>query len=242
MIAPLLIALLSAPAGDLDAFLEKFQEKRAGIAVLEATFHRVNITEDEAFEVEGTLLYAKPRRVVFRHADEETPDVLIDGLRLYTTTDREMEQLDITDLEDDPKTEALFVGFEHDVKRLRKAYDLTLFDPQGKARAVQGMELRPKEDDGESGMFRSIRLYLREEDYLPVFVEIDQEGGARVEIRIHEYRINQPVDPKKTQFLVPEGTVIVENEESFEEAGPGGKWVPEKPIETNATSTEPETP
>lgn len=222
------LAVSAAAQDELDRFFEEFKERRESIHALEGKFERENITSEGTFRAEGELLYVRPRRLIFRHEEPEMPDTIVDGLRVYEY-DEELEQLQIRDLDDDGRTEALFIGFEQDLGRLREAYDIEFFDPGEVKDAVKGLVLRPKPDpdnEQEPRLFEALRLYLRAKDYLPVRVVIVNNADSTVDIRVAGYRINKKLDPRKTQILVPEGTVVVENEQSFDEVGPGGMRFP----------------
>ncbi len=45
-----------------------------------------------------------------------------------------------------------------------------------------------------------------------------------------DYRVNGMIEPEQTQFKIPEGTVIIENQESYEEAPAGGVLLPRDPV------------
>jgi outer membrane lipoprotein-sorting protein len=243
VITALLAVFAAVETESVDAFLKELEAKRDKLQVVQARIHRENITPDGVFEAEGTMLYAHPRRIVFRYEDPTVTDLLIDNLRVYRY-DEDMEQLLIDDLEDDPATEALYIGFERDLKRLREAFDVSLFIPEVKEGAVKGLLLRPREageedEAGPAATFESVYLYLREEDYLPTRVIVVNDADSQVEMRMSEYRVNQRIDPAQTQFRIPEGTVIIENQESFEEAPEGGLLLPRDPI-VPKTATEAE--
>jgi outer membrane lipoprotein-sorting protein len=233
----LLWTMLSAAEPEsVDAFLEELSARRTAVRVVQARLERENVTTDGVFEAQGTVLFVHPRRIVFRYDESAETDVLIDGLRLYRY-DRDMEQLQIDDLEDDPATEAFYLGFAKDFKRLREAFDVALFIPEIKEGAVKGLLLRPKkvesEDEsdlpGPAAAFEEVYLYLREPDYLPTRVIVVNDANSRVEIRLSHYRVNEAVDTAQTQFRIPEGTVIIENQETFEEAPAGGLFLPRAP-------------
>ncbi len=237
MIVLLLAAIAAVEAVETenaDAFLEELEARRSALRVVEARIHRENVTPDGVFEATGTMLYAHPRRIVFRYEDPSVTDLLIDKLRIYRY-DEDMEQLLIDDLENDPATEALYIGFEKDFKRLREAFDVFLFIPEVKEGAVKGLLLRPKEradedDANPAAGFEEVYLYLRDEDYLPTRVIVVNDADSHVELRMSDYRANGTIEPEQTQFKIPEGTVIIENQESYEEAPAGGVLLPRDPV------------
>jgi outer membrane lipoprotein-sorting protein len=242
MLLLVLAAGVEVEPESVDAFLEELAARRDAIHGVRARIHRENSTPDGVFEAKGTLLYARPRRIVFRYEDPAVTDLLIDGRRIYRY-DEDMEQLLIDDLEDDPATEALYLGFEKDFNRLREAFDLSFFIPETKEGAVKGLLLKPKEetneeDTGPAAAFEAVYLYLREEDYLPSRVLLVNDADSRVDLRMSDYEVNGPIAPEETQFRIPEGTMIVENQEAYEEAPSGGLHLPRDPIIPKAVPEE----
>ena len=238
-------AVVEVEPENVDAFLEELAARRDAIYVVRARIQRENITPDGVFEAKGAMLYARPRRIVFRYEDAAVTDLLIDGRRIYRY-DEDMEQLLIDELEDDPATEALYLGFEKDFNRLRKAFDISFFIPEAREGAVKGLLLKPKqEENGEesnpAAAFEAVYLYLREDDYLPTRVVVVNDADSSVELRLSEYEVNCAIEPAETQFQIPEGTMIVENQEAYEEAPPGGLSLPRDPVVPEATSVAGET-
>jgi len=246
VIVLLLAAAAAVETESVDAFLEELAAKRDAIHVVRAQLERENITPDGVFEAKGTMLYARPRRIVFRYEDPTVTDLLIDGRRIYRY-DEDMEQLQIDDLDDDPATEALYLGFENDFARLREAFEVSFFIPEIKEGAVKGLLLRPKKKTGEDGtataaVFDEVFLYLREDDFLPTRVIVVNDADSRVDIRMSNYEVNCKIEPVESQFQVPEGTVVIENQESYEEVPSGGLLLPRDPVVPEASPGPEENP
>ena len=222
------LAVLSTLAVEdpLEEFFADFAKKRDGMRVVEARFVQKNITPDEVSSSAGTIVYVRPRRIVFRYEDPEIVH-LVDGLRMYEY-DAELKQVIIYDLEDDPQTEALFLSFDDDTKRLREAYAVSFFEP-GKEGA-KGLLLVPKPKNNEIPFFERARLHLRAKDYLPYLVEIVNDEESRVIIKVEDLKVNGDLEPRKVQIAVPEGTKVIENDVPIETVGPGGKWLPEQAL------------
>jgi outer membrane lipoprotein-sorting protein len=229
MIALLSLVVMSAaqPLPPLDEFMKDFDRKRGSIQSVRADFRQENITADESEVVTGTLFYGNPRRILFRYTKPALTYVF-DDLRVYEY-DAESEQVQSHDLSDDPQTEALFVGFGESPDRLREAYNIELFRPDVSECGAIGMVLKPKGPEEEAA-FKEIRLYLREEDYLPCRVQIQNDEESSVLIDVTQYRVNEPYKPEDTQVQVAEGTEIFQNDQYVETAGPGGMWLPEEPL------------
>ncbi|HIJ73435.1 MAG TPA: hypothetical protein HPP83_04960, partial [Candidatus Hydrogenedentes bacterium] len=99
-------------------------------------------------------------------------------------------------------------------------------DAKGEGDDVAVLELTPKAGDEES-FFQSVRIYMRGERLLPYRIRLKTDAESEVVIEVADYRVNAPIDQSKTQFLVPEGTLIVDNGAPIETVGRGGKWIPE---------------
>lgn len=250
MILAVLMTIMSAaevmpsepdPAA-FDAFLEEFAQKRGGIKVLEAAFRQENETAEGTRTLMGILKYAYPRRIMFKYHEPEVAYV-IDGTRVYEY-DREVEQMQTFDLDDDPTAAALFLGFDEEPERLRNAYAIDVFDPIDVDGAAKALELRPKDRKPASGEekdghdeaadanpaqgldFESMRLYLREGDYLPCRIVVDNGGDSTVTLTITDFKVSAEENPDAVSLTIPEGTTVVENEEIVETVGPGGKRIP----------------
>lgn len=224
LIAAVLSVLSVIPEIPLDGFLEEMVAARDQIEVLQADYVQVNRTDDDEFETTGVLLYAKPRRIVFRN-DEAV--LLVDNLRIYDY-EEELQQLQIWDQEDDPRAEALFLGFDSDLGRLKEAYELELFDAGDEEDAFVGLLLTPKPaGQDEDPFFKRVRLYLRAGDYLPVKIQVINEDLTQVITVLKNIVINEPVAAELTQIVLPGGVKIVENDVPVATSPPDGMTLPE---------------
>lgn len=228
----------AATVDPVDGFLAELAKKRETLVTIEARFTHESRTLDDTHMSSGAVVYVKPRRIVFRWEEPDKVVYLADGPRLYEY-DAGLEQLKVYDMKDDPETEALFIGFEQDPARLRKAYTLALIDPKDAPGAVKGLEMRPKPQDilqqnpedqaheNSRRLFEYARVYFREGDYLPCRIEIINDPESKVTVSFSEFKVNQPLDAAKTQVALPEGTKIIENEDIFRTVGPEGLNLPE---------------
>lgn len=204
-------------------FFADFSERRDGIHVLEARFSQVTITPDETITSSGTLLYVKPKRLIFRYKEPELV-YIIDGLLTYEY-DAELKQLQIFEFEDRPETEALFLGFDDDAERLREAYDIEISRP-GNEKDGTTIKLTPRTADPEAAYFQYVTLQLRDEDYLPTQIHIQNDAESEVLISVSDFIINRALEPEGAQLLLPEGTDIINSGRYVETVGPEGKRVP----------------
>ena len=228
MIGMTLILAASIGQSDVsfDAFFADFAKKRDGIFVLEARFSQKDVSKEETVESKGAIVYVKPRRIIFRYdqADGLGPTYLIDDQTAYEY-EPDISQLQITGLQDNPQTEIFFLGFDNDTENLKKAYDVEGFTPEKSEPGAHGIIIRPKNKDEAN--FREVRLYLRNEDYLPYRIHITHENETQVDISVTDFHVNGALDPIKTQVTLAEGTKIIKDDQFVETVGPGGKLTPE---------------
>lgn len=224
------VCMAFAATQPLDAFWADFAQKRDQVVVLEAKFTQTNTSVDEEEVSKGTLVYAKPRRIVFSYETPEKSVCLIDGLRVYEY-DVEFKQVQIFNLEDDAETEALYLGFESDIARLTKAYDVEMMEPGDAFPNTKCIVLKPKpREDNSAPLFERVHLYLRDKDYLPVRIYIVNDEDSSVDIEIKDIAVNKPLEPAATQLDLPEGVRIIEDDVFVEQVGPEGKRTPDSVV------------
>lgn len=232
MITLMALAIMSAaePLPPVEDFLKQFAERRKGVTALHADFTQDNNTGGEVDSVAGTIFYANPRRIIFRYPKAELTYVF-DDLRVYEY-DAAAQQVQTHELQDDPQTEALFLGFGEDVSRLPLAYDISLFTPDSTECGSMGVSLRPKKAREEGGAFQEVRLYLQGENYLPCRVRIINDEDSTVTIDVRNLRVNPPYEPEETQVKLAPGTKILREDMLQGEVPAEGMLVPEEPIVT----------
>ena len=224
------LCLLSSAAAsdDFEAFFKDFAAKRDTIVTLEAHFLQKTILPEEILTTEGTLFYGRPRRIRFETANPNR-STLIDGGYAYEY-EPELKQLLIYSMADSPQSNIFFLGFDNDTEAMRKNYDLERFEPEKNAPGDTGILIRPKAEAAEEAGFKEVRLYLREEDYLPVRIFIVNDEENRLCLDIDEMKKNAASTPEQSQIFIAEGTKIIENDRVVGTAGPGGRHVPQ-PLE-----------
>jgi len=209
-----------APVAD---FFATFAERRNSIDLLEATFVQTTVTPDEIDVSEGRIVYARPKRLIFRY-DDPPLVYMIDDLRAYEY-DPIIEQVQIFDLEDRPVSEAFYLGFENNVERLKEAYHVRLLPPSDPSLYAFALEFEPKADDDEA-YFDKVTLQLRHDDFLPAEIRIVNDEESHVEFRVSDFKINGSPDPNTTHIILPEGTVIIDNDRYVGTVGPEGLRLP----------------
>ena len=238
--ATVLAALSMFSAGQsVEEFFAEFVAKREHIQALTATFRQDNITPDETRSSIGKIVFVKPKQLRIEYDD---PKIVyaVDGLRVFNY-EAELEQVQVYDVEDSPQLDAFFVGFDNDAKRLREAYDVSLYDAPAGSCGQRVLKLVPKktktEDEALSQPYREIRLYLRNDDLLPCKIEAISDEETSFVMQIDHYEINAAGETPSIRFHVPDGTKIIVNETDIVRVGAGGKDLPET---TSTVSISPE--
>jgi outer membrane lipoprotein-sorting protein len=208
----LAMAALSA-APDVDALFAQIAEKRAGLEVLEADFVEVSELPGDVLSTEGSLLYAKPRRIVYR--TEEPSRITLVERDMGYEYEPELKQLVMYDLAEFPQIDAFFLGFHEDLPALREAYVVDTFTVLNEPSGSVGIRLKPKDDEEGDAFFLEASIFLRDTDLLPYRIIIDNEEDTRTVININQdsLRINHQPGPERTVITVAPGTTIVRNNE-----------------------------
>ena len=134
--AALLVCLAAAGQTTPAEFFAEFSARRDATEALQASFVQTTITPDETIVSRGTLVYTKPKRLIFRYEDPPL-EYMIDGLRVYEY-DPDIEQIQIFELEDRPESEAFYLGFESNADRLQEAYSVRVLPPDDATRHALG--------------------------------------------------------------------------------------------------------
>ena len=210
---------------DFDAFFKAFKEKRDGIGSLQASFEQKTLLPQEEITTKGTLYYSKPRRILFSTEDPERA-TLVDGRRGYEY-DSEIKQMTIFLIEDHPRANIFFLGFDDDAEALKSAYELTLFET-GDNRGRHGLNIKPRPGSDEEAYFIEANLYLRDEDYLPYRIHIVNDKESQLYIDVTKIAPQPYQDLNSARFFVPQGVKVVENDRVVETIGSGGRHIPEE--------------
>lgn len=249
MLAWLLLALapLTAPGApaafdDADALLDALAARRAPVASLKARFVLDNTTPAERSRTEGELVYAAPRRLVFRLQDPDgalTQAYLFDHEAIYEY-DAGLEQVQRSTQVPSADLEAVFAAFESDPERLRSLYDISLFDPgDASARADHGVLLRPKPREDGQPLFERVRIYLAGDTLLPVRLHVINSAESDALLVFGPFDVNGAVRPQETQLALPRGTMVVIDGAPEGEVDEAVRLVPE-PATLEAPGPEPE--
>lgn len=245
----LLLVAVSGAQDDADRFFREFAEKRQGVETLQAKFVQVSVLPDERLSTNGSLLYSKPRRILYRTDDPERA-TLVDGRYGYEY-EPAIKQLVMYDLEEFPQVDAFFLGFDEDIESLRESYQVDVFDVKSDGESGKhGIKLKPKPEDVDDAFFREVAIHLRDKDFLPYRIVIDNEEDSQTVIEIDQssYVINGQVSAKQTQIFVAQGTDVVLNDEVIRTVGEGGEYLPDpapnatapdKPEDNAATTNKP---
>ncbi len=220
------------PEDNFDTFFKAFKEKRDGIGSLQAEFVQKTILPQEEIITEGTLHYSKPRRILFSTKDPERA-TLVDNRRGYEY-DSEIKQMTVFDIEDNPRANIFFLGFDDDAEALKTAYELALFET-GDPKGHRGIKIKPRPGSDEEVYFLEASLYLRDEDYLPYRIHIVNDQESQLYIDVSEISPQPYQDLNSARFFVPEGVKVVENDRVVATIEAGGRHIP---AETQGTLIE----
>lgn len=219
------LAGAAGQAPSANEFFDQFSQRRDAIGSLQARYVQTTVTPDEVTVSEGTLVYTKPKRLIFRYKDPQLA-YMIDGLRVYEY-DPDLEQIQIFELEDKPESEAFYLGFESNADRLQEAYDVTVLPPDDAEKHAIAISFTPKpKEDGDEPFFQRVLIQLRKDDLLPSTILIVNDAESSTSFSVMDYRLNPELPEAVSHILVPEGTTIVENDDYVGEAGPGGQTFP----------------
>lgn len=246
MSSALALVLTLTSLGQTDSLFEKFfddfAKNRDAIQTLQTRFSQETITPDEILVSTGTITYTNPKRLIFRYDDPELV-YIIDGQNFYDY-DPEIEQLQIFQIEDRPEAEAFFLGLSNNTERLREAYTMQVLPPIDPKRGGVGLLLLPRKKEGEEPLFERVVLQLDAKHFLPTQIHIVNDEESEVVYTLEEFAINEPLGIDETHIFLPEGTVIVKDDEYVGTVGPEGKRMPEPTPtpEPDAATTDPPQP
>ncbi len=227
------VALLAVTGGPVvaddgfDAFFEAFRNKRDGIGALHAAFVQRTMLPEEVVTTEGMVYYSRPRRIVFKTHKPDTA-IMVDGRRGYEY-DADIEQITIFNIEDNPRADIFFMGFDDDTEALRRVYDVSLMSVDD-ARGRQGIKIMPRADSEEEAYFMEVNLYLRDADYLPYRIHIVNDAESQLFLDIEEIETSEKPNPEQARIFVPEGVVVILDDRILDRVGEGGMYFPTSEI------------
>ena len=239
---------------DADKFFAEFTKARQGVQGLQARFEQTNTSGKDVVNANGTIVYVKPRRILFRYESTDQNAVyLIDNHKVFEY-EPDVRQVQIYNMDENEKTEILFLGFDNDTESLRKNYDVSVVEPANKDAGSRALVIHPKvktidgkpaepavpkdpanptdpaapkkSGEREASSFREVMILLRDKDYIPVAIQIINQDDSEVLILMKDIALRDKADLSLATISLPEGTKIFENDEKKEVVGAGGKVVP----------------
>ncbi len=213
----------TAAADDIESFFQTFREKRDDIGALRAAFTQKTFLPDEVLTTQGTLYYSRPRRIMFA-TDNPERIILVDGRRGYEY-DAEIRQLTIFDIEDNPRADIFFLGFDDDTETLQQAYQVQLMITHD-ARGRHGIKIEPRHDTDEEVYFMEVNLSLRDEDFLPYRIHIVNDAESQLFIDIDEIVTQTAADLDSARIFVPPGVKVIENDAVVDTIEGEGRYFP----------------
>ena len=233
-----LASLGQQPIPDAQEVLHLLSESRAQLATLEAEFTQLTITPDEDITSKGTIVYQKPKRIIFRY-DEPPIAYMIDKKHAYEF-DAELEQLLIFNIEGRPEAEAFFLGLESDSEVLKNSYTLRALAPENPERDAIALELIPKPLEDQEPIFEKVTMQLRKGDYLPMKIDIINDETSNVIFTVSNFKPNAHLPMERSHIFAPELTDVLLNDEIFELVGEDGAYFPDD--ERLSLNQEPDVP
>ena len=219
----LVFATVVSGEESVEDFFRAFKEKRDGIGSLHATFVQKTFLPQEVITTEGILHYSKPRRILFS-TEEPERSILVDGRRGYES-EAEIKQMTIFDIEDHPRANIFFLGFDDDTEALKTAYQLTLIESDDE-RGKQGIKITPRPDSEEAVYFVEANLYLRDEDYLPYRIHIVNDEESQLFIDVSDIVKKAEEDLAGARIHIPQGVKIVENDRVIDTVSEDSRPIP----------------
>ncbi len=220
---------------DIESFFQSFREKRDQVGALQADFVQRTFLPDEVLTTEGVLYYSRPRRIMFATEEPERV-ILVDGRRGYEY-DAEIRQITIFDIEDHPRANIFFLGFDDDTEALREAYDVQLMITHD-ARGRYGIKIEPRHDTDDAVYFMEVNLFLRDEDFLPYRIHIVNDEESQVYIDIEDIVPSETPDLDKARVFVPPNVKVIENDAVVDTVTGEGRYFPAKDSDHRLTEQE----
>lgn len=147
----------------------------------------------------GTILAAKPPRLLLRYTSPEPKIIAMTGNRLVIVwPDRaESETIDIT--ETMKRVNQYFTNA--DPGQLRRMFTVRAFPDNEVANTYQ-LDMVPKRKQIRQGLER-LQLWLQRDTLLVVQMKMSFPGGDSDTIRIEDAEINVPLDPRAFEVDIP---------------------------------------
>jgi outer membrane lipoprotein-sorting protein len=121
-----------------------------------------------------------------------------------------LEQIEVYRMDQGKGAAPFFFAFEATVEEIKENF---IISGPAKNQGLNRVELLPKTDPLASEV-KNVVLWLSEKDYLPRKILITEVTGDTTEITFSNIEINRPISDKELQLDAPEGTEVIEGDES----------------------------
>jgi len=201
-----LLAVLSAgtSAGPqavdpIDDLFARGRAAQAAVTSLSASFVETTVSSLLRNPIidTGTMVAARPVRVLMKYSGPDAKTVLLDETRLVVSwpSRAAREQIDITDIQ--RRVQKYFV--EASTQELRQSFEIVLTsDP--KVGDAYRLTMTPKRKQIKEGLER-IRIWIDRERLIMVKMTLDYPGGESKTLELHDIRFNVQIDA--STFVVP---------------------------------------
>lgn len=190
-----------------DDFLRDFENQRGKVTSYSARFVQKKTLAlfDESKISSGSVLYKAPRQMLWKYEAPDKTQMRIDEESVAFFFP-DLEQIEIYALEQSQGASYFFFAFEASADELKEKFDITVdtaaADTANRVRLVpKGVPLTSQLND--------LTLWLRETDFLPQKILINELSGDSTEIELSGINANEPIDDDELKFNAPEGTEII---------------------------------
>ncbi|MEP9411786.1 MAG: outer membrane lipoprotein carrier protein LolA [Candidatus Brocadia sp.] len=204
---------VSAPK-NLDEVLAEIDKANTAFKTLKAdvTFTRTITLLESTETSQGEMSYKKPRKLYLKFYPPRNEINIVDGkyIWVYHPAEKQAEKYEMDKGKQSSQGLSFFeFGYGESVESAKKDYKITLLETRedGKKRFYI-LNLRPKDPKSQ---YSDIRLWVEEEFWLPVRIELYESEGEVVNvIELKNIKLNKSMSDKLFIFDVPRGVEVIE--------------------------------
>jgi len=186
------LAQTRAVSDPLDDLLARGRTAQASVTSLSASFTETTVSSllRDPIVAKGTLVAAKPVRVILRYADGKT--MLVDATRLVVDWPAHHQHEELNIVETQKRVQQYFVDASS--QELRKSFDIVLSTDRDLHDAHR-LDMTPKRKQIKEGMQR-LRLWIQPATLTLIKMRIDYPGGDSRTLELQDIRLNVPIDDR----------------------------------------------
>jgi outer membrane lipoprotein carrier protein len=208
LLLPLAAALAVAATPDARAVLASLEQAGRRLETMQADFveTKVLVLLDERQQTRGHVYLRVPGRLRWSYtAPQESVTLVKDGeFARYVPQTKQVFRGPARGESD------LLVGFGPGAADLGRKYDVTLVGEESvDGVAAHVLDLVPRPEQGGSGLFQSIRLWVDKARFIPVQTRLTEPTGDHTTIRFENVRLNAALPADAFELKLPPGVVEV---------------------------------